>query len=206
MIHMMIDFAKDFFTYRKEVKKQDGWIKKYAERNGYELNPNPMIYTHLKIWLVQMTKIYGKRMCPCFDPSADETLNKKMACPCAFIEEEIKEYGTCHCALFGKKGMTKKEWKTSSARLMGEYRVSLNLQGDVLDTRGMPMDPLRNLPVPDASHQLKTTLMTYKGEMLTVLVATEQEVKNLEKISAFRGWTMESKEEGDHYKVVLTFK
>ncbi len=188
MIKMMIAFIRDYFRYKQDVKRHDKWIKKYARIKGYDLNPNKMLYVNLKIWLAEMEGIYGKRYCPCFDPSGNKKRDQKMICPCKYIDAEIEEYGSCHCSLFGKPGMNKKEWKESADRLMGEYRVKLNLKGNVLDTRGMPMDKHRNLPIPDASHQLKSTLLNFKGKELKMIVATEQETINLEKIAKFKGY------------------
>jgi len=122
------------------------------------------------------------------------------------MDQEIEEYGTCHCSLFGRPGMSKQEWKDSNARLMAEYRVDLDLKGDVLDTRGKPLDKHRGLPIPDASHQLKSALMAWKGKELTVIVATEQEAVNLEKISAVKGYGYTCEHKGDDaWYVTLTF-
>ena len=204
MIKMMIAFIRDYFKYKDEVKKHDKWIKKYANLKGYDINPNVMLYTNLKIWLAEMKGIYGKQYCPCFDPSGDRKRDLKMICPCKYIDVEIEEYGTCHCSLFGKKGMSKKEWKESGDRLMGEYRVEPNLKGDVLDTRGKPRDKYRDLPIPDASHQLKTTLLNFKGKELKMIVATEQETINLEKIARFKGYTYKVEPYGeDAFMVTL---
>lgn len=203
---MMIAFFKDFFKYRKAIKKQDKWITKFAEKKGYDINPNKMINTNLKIWLSEMEGIYSKRMCPCFDPSGDAELDKKMICPCQFIDEEIEEYGTCHCALFGKKDLPAEQWKASGKRLMAEYRVPLNIKGNILDTRGMPMDKRRNLPIPDASHQLKNGLLELKGNELTMIVATEQESINLEKIAKFKGFVYQSSKKENVYYIDLKVK
>lgn len=154
-----------------------------------------------------MEGIYGKRVCPCFDPSGNKELDKTMICPCPYIEDEIEEYGTCHCALFGKKDLSSKNWKKSGNRLMSEYRIPLNLKGDTLDTRGMPLDSRRGLPIPDTSHQLKSTLVNYKGDKLKIIVATEQEKINLKKIADFKSFTFASdvfEEEG--YIVTLGLK
>lgn len=201
----MIAFFKDYFRFKPQVKKQLAWIAKYAENKGYALNPSWMMRTNLALWLNEMELTFGKRYCPCFEPSADEALNKSMLCPCKYIDEEIKRYGSCHCALFGSPKLDKKAWKSSSKRLMGEYRVALNLKSGVLDTRGMPLDPLRNLPVPDAMHQLKMALNSDGGKTLTMIVATEQEVKNLEKIAAFKslGYACTPTKEG-YLEVAIT--
>jgi ferredoxin-thioredoxin reductase catalytic subunit len=205
MLGMMIGFFKDLWKYRKEVKTQDRWMQKFTAQKGYVLNPSWMMSTNLKVWLSDMEATFGKRYCPCFEPSGDAELDKAMCCPCKFIDEEIETYGTCHCALFGRSDLDKAGWKASSQRLMSEYQVPLNLKDGVLDTRGMPMDPHRNLPVPDAMHQLKATLNTYRGRELTMLVATEQEAKNLQTLAGRRGYGFEQEVREDHLAVRLSF-
>ncbi|MFT7003387.1 MAG: ferredoxin-thioredoxin reductase catalytic subunit [Sulfurimonas sp.] len=205
MLGMMIGFFKDLWKYREKVKKQDRWMQKYIAKNNYALNPSWMMSTNLKIWVSEMEATFGKRFCPCFEPSADAALNKKMMCPCEYVEDEIKEYGTCHCALFGRADLDKDGWKESSRRLMSEYQVPLNLKDGVLDTRGKPLDHRRNLPVPDAMHQLKATLNSYKEDSLKIIVATKQEVLNLEKIATFRGYGFTSTENEEYQEVTLEF-
>ncbi|WP_331775252.1 ferredoxin-thioredoxin reductase catalytic domain-containing protein [Sulfurospirillum sp. 1612] len=206
MLKMMIGFFKDLWTYRHQVKKQTKWMEKYINQKQYALNPSWMMSTNLKIWLSEMDATFGKRFCPCFEPSSDADLNKKMLCPCEFIEDEIAEYGTCHCALFGKKDLSKEGWKASSKRLMSEYKIPLNLSNGILDTRGKPRDSRRNLPVPDAMHQLKATLNHYPGDTLKLIVENEQEVKNLEKIAIFRGFGFEQGKSQDYYEVTLKLR
>lgn len=206
MLKMMIAFFKDFFNYRPQIKKQKAWMQKYIAKKGYALNPDWMMSTNLSIWLTEMEDTFGKRYCPCFEPSGDAELDKKMLCPCKFIDDEIEEYGTCHCALFGAGDLDKAGWKASSSRLQAEYRVPLNLQNGVLDTRGMPLDKRRNLPVPDAMHQLKSTLNGYSADTLTVIVEREQEAINLGKIADYRGFAHESEQAEDSYTVKLTLK
>ncbi len=203
MLKMMIGFLKDYWKYRDEVKKQHRWITKYTEQKGYVLNPNLMMSKNLEVWLSEMEATFGKRYCPCFEPSGDRELDKKMLCPCEFIEDEIEEYGTCHCALFGRADLDKAGWKASSQRLMSEYRVPLNLKDGVLDTRGKPLDPRRGLPIPDAMHQLKSTLNGYKGDTLVMIVEREQEVRNLEKIAGYRGYGFSYEKKDDAYEVTL---
>ncbi len=206
MLKMMLAFFRDAITYRKAIKKQTKWIDKYAAKNGYEVNPSWMMSTNLKIWLSEMEETFDKRLCPCFEPSGDRKLDRAMICPCKFMDAEIEEYGTCHCSLFGKPGMSPKEWKESNGRLMGEYRVDLKLEDGVLDTRGMPIDKHRGLPIPDATHQLKSTLLHYKGKELIVIVATEQEADNLRRVSAVKGYGYAVEARDDAWYVTLTFK
>lgn len=206
MLKMMIGFFKGLWQYRKQVKKQDRWIRKYTKQKNYTLNPSWMMTTNLEIWLSEMEATFGKRYCPCFEPSGDAKLDKKMLCPCEFIDDEIKEYGTCHCALFGSPDLDKAGWKASSKRLMEEYQVPLNLKNGVLDTRGMPLDSRRNLPVPDAMHQLKSTLNSYSGDTLKMIVAHEYETENLEKIASYRGYGIVKEPKEDYWEVTLQLK
>jgi len=206
MLKMMIAFFKDFFKYRPQIKKQKAWMEKYVAKKGYAINPNWMMSANLSIWLTEMEDAFGKRYCPCFEPSGNAELDKKMLCPCKFIDDEIEEYGTCHCALFGAGDLNKEGWQASSKRLQAEYRVPLNLQNGVLDTRGVPLDKRRNLPVPDAMHQLKSTLNGYSADTLTMIVEREQEAINLGKIADYRGFAHESKQTEDSYTVKLTLK
>lgn len=129
-----------------------------------------------------------------------------MLCPCKFIEDDIKEYGTCHCALFGSKDLTPEDWEKSNKRLQAEYRVPLNIQDGVLDTRGKPRDKFRDLPIPDAMHQLKSALIKYDKEDLTLIVETEQESINLEKIAKYRGFGYSTTKDKDSYRVDLKLK
>jgi len=206
MIKMMISFFKDYLKYKREIKKQTKWINNYAKKKNYDINPNPMIATNLKIWLSEMEGIYGKRLCPCFEPSGGKENDKAMICPCKYIDDEIEEYGTCHCALFGKKGLSKDGWKASSKRLMKEYKVPLNIKDNILDTRGMPIDKRRGMPIPDTSHQLKSTLINFKGKELKLIVATKQEVFNLEKIAKYRKFSFLFEKNNDYYTVTLDLK
>lgn len=206
MLRMMISFAKDYFAYKGKIKKQNDWIRKYAEKNNFAINPDPMISTNLKIWLSEMEGIYEKRMCPCFDPSGIKENDQKLICPCPYIKEEMEEYGTCHCALFGRPDLSKEAWKASGKRLMKEYRVPLNYKDGILDTRGMPMDVRRNLPIPDASHQLKSTLQTQKVNALTMIVATKQESLNIEKIAKYKNYQYQVQQKDDAFHINLKIK
>jgi ferredoxin-thioredoxin reductase catalytic subunit len=115
MLTMMKGFFSDYARYRREVKKHDAWVKKYARQKGYRYNPHWMFYTNLKIWLAESQQTFGKRYCPCFEPGEDAQVNKKLLCPCAFAEAEIKERGVCHCVLFGRGDLTDEGFKEAEA-------------------------------------------------------------------------------------------
>lgn len=180
MFRMMINFFLDLIKYRKKLKKHDKWIKKFAENRGYSVNPHWMFYTNLKIWLVESEEFFGKRYCPCFEPSGDPELDKKLICPCAFLEQEINERGTCHCTLFGKKDLNPKDYKAAEARLLEEYQGPLNIKDGILDTRDVPIDPLRGLPVPDPLHQVKRAVKNLGILPIKVIVSKEEYARHIE--------------------------
>jgi len=205
MLLMMKDFFFDYMHYRKEIRKHGAWIKKYAWQKGYQINPHWMFYTNLKIWIVESERTFGKRYCPCFEPGADPDITRRLLCPCSFATEEIAKHGTCHCVLFGRKDLTDNQFKEAEARLMEEYRGRpLKLTRGLLDTRGMPKDSLRGLPVPDSLHQVKRSLAMLKGQQLTVLVETRTEADNLRSFAALKGIGFQCEEERDVFRVILT--
>lgn len=205
MISMMKEFYLDYKRYRQEIKKHDAWIKKYARQKGYRINPHWMFYTNLKIWLAESEKTFGKRYCPCFEPGGDAEINRRLLCPCGFAEEEIQKHGTCHCVLFGKGDLTESQFKEAEARLMKEYRsVPLKLTNNLLDTRAMPKDLLRGLPIPDSLHQVKRSLGMLKGQKLNVLVETPAEAENLRSFASLKGIGFQCQEEGEVFRIILT--
>lgn len=202
MLKMMLEFIRDVFKYRRELKKHDVWIKKYAEKKGYSINPHWMFYTNLKLWLIESEKLFGRRYCPCFEPTGNEDFDRNLICPCKFAEEEIKIRGTCHCTLFGKKDLTDEEYRAAEKRLLEEYRGELNLNGRILDTRGVPIDPLRNLPVPDPLHQAKRALSAV-GTPLEVIVESRVHAEHVALLAEKRGLKSQILDYGDHFTVKI---
>lgn len=200
---MMKGFARDYLAYRHELKKQDAWIRRYAARKGWSVNPRWMVYTNLRLWLSDCEAMYGRRFCPCFEPSGDPELDKKLICPCAFAEAEIEQVGWCHCTLFGRGDLTPADYKRAEAALMAEYRdVPLRWVGGALDTRGQHIDPLRGLPVPDAIHQVKRALNA-KGTPLEVIVATDIEAEHLKRLAKMRGLAFRCEKATEGIRVAL---
>jgi ferredoxin-thioredoxin reductase catalytic subunit len=184
---MMKGFARDYAKYRSTLGMQDAWIRKHAANKGWSVNPRWMVYANLRLWLSDCEAMYGKRYCPCFEPSGDEQLDRELICPCAFAQDEIDRVGWCHCTLFGRADLTPADYKRAEASLMAEYRdVPLRWVDGVLDTRDQHIETLRGLPVPDATHQVKRAL-NGKGTPLRVLVATEAEVGHLQRLADMRG-------------------
>lgn len=200
---MMRGFMRDFAAYRHDLKKQDAWIRRHAANKGWSVNPRWMVYTNLRLWLSDCEAMYGKRYCPCFEPSGDSQLDKDLICPCAFAQSEIDANGWCHCTLFGRSSLTAADYKRAEGALMAEYRdVPLTWVDGALDTRQQHIEPLRGLPVPDAIHQVKRALNS-KGTPLEVLVATRIEADHLERLSEVRRLAFSRREIGDGFGVTL---
>lgn len=160
-----------------------------------------MIYTNLKLWLIDSEQLFGRCYCPCFELSGEPELDRKLICPCAFLAKEVAASGTCHCTLFGRADYTKADFKGVESRLMQEYHgVPLRLEGQTLDTREMLRDPLRGLQVPDTLHQAKRALGVV-GRPLTVLVETATEAEHLELLGKRKGWSTTRDDRGDHVAV-----
>ena len=78
---MMKGFARDFSAYRSTLGKQDAWIRRHAANKGWSVNPRWMVYTNLRLWLSDCEEMYGRRYCPCFEPSGDRGLDKTADLP-----------------------------------------------------------------------------------------------------------------------------
>jgi ferredoxin-thioredoxin reductase catalytic subunit len=184
---MMKGFAQDLRRYGSTLKRHDTWIRKHAAKVNWSVNPRAMVYTNLRLWLSDCEEMYGRRYCPCFEPSGEPDLDRRLICPCDFAQAEIDRTGWCHCTLFGRADLTGADYKRAETCLMGEYRdVPLKWTDGTLDTRGMPIDELRGLPIPDAVHQVKRAL-NGKGTPLNVLVATGVEAEHIARLAEMRG-------------------
>jgi ferredoxin-thioredoxin reductase catalytic subunit len=200
---MMKGFARDLTAYRSSLKPQDAWIRKHAANKGWSVNPRWMVYTNLRLWLADCELMYGHRYCPCFEPSGDAEQDRKLICPCPYAQDEIDSKGWCHCTLFGRADLTPADYKRAEGCLMSEYRdVPLRWADGVLDTRGMSLDPLRGLPIPDAIHQVKRAL-NGKGTPVTAMVATEVEADHLARLAELRGLAFSSQAASEGFRVRL---
>jgi ferredoxin-thioredoxin reductase catalytic subunit len=204
MWQMAKAFSADWRRYGKDAKKHEVWICKHAFNRGWSVNPRWMIYTNLKLWIADSEAMYGRRYCPCYEPSDDAELNRRLICPCQFAQEEIDTTGWCHCTLFGRGDLTAADYKRAEDQLMAEYRgTPLKLTDGVLDTRGQHMDVLRGLPVPDAIHQVKRAIGAV-GLPLVVIVATRTEALHLDRLAELRSMCSEVAEVEDAWRVTLS--
>ena len=74
----------------------------YAQKNGFQLNPDRNVVGRVINGLLENEKKKGKKYCPCRILSGNPEEDLKKVCPCAYHKAEIKEDGRCLCGLFTK--------------------------------------------------------------------------------------------------------
>ncbi len=88
------------------IAKFATWARKYAEKNGWVLNPDEMERTTILQGLASNRERFGKQYCPCRLRSGDVEKDKTIICPCIYHRDEIAKDGHCHCRLFFKEDAT----------------------------------------------------------------------------------------------------
>lgn len=78
-------------------------MRRYAESQGFQLNPDEKIVDFVIQGLLRNEKKFGRRYCPCRAITGDPQQDKKIICPCIFHKDEIKQMAHCHCGLFVAK-------------------------------------------------------------------------------------------------------
>ncbi len=51
VLPMMKGFARDFAAYRRDLDKQDAWIRRHAASKSWSVDPRWMVCTNLRLWL-----------------------------------------------------------------------------------------------------------------------------------------------------------
>jgi ferredoxin-thioredoxin reductase catalytic subunit len=78
-------------------------LDKFAESNGYHLNPDIEFTKNLIKSLLINQKRYGYWACPCRLASGDRDEDKDIICPCDYRDPDVEEFGACYCALYVSK-------------------------------------------------------------------------------------------------------
>jgi len=86
----------------KKIENLIESYKKYAEANGFRLNPDEKVVERLVKGLLENEKKYGARYCPCRRVTGNKEEDKPKICPCKWHQEEIERDGHCFCGLFYK--------------------------------------------------------------------------------------------------------
>jgi ferredoxin-thioredoxin reductase catalytic subunit len=93
------------------VEKLYEILKKYAESQGIELNKDKEYVLEILNGLLTNEKRYGYRSCPCRLASGDKEKDRDIICPCAYRDEDIKDYGSCYCGLYVSKDWNEEKIK-----------------------------------------------------------------------------------------------
>lgn len=86
-----------------KIEKAIQEYSKYAEKNGFLLNPDKKTMEGLVRVLLEKEEKFGARFCPCRRITGNKEEDKKIICPCFWHVQEIKEKGRCLCGLFVKQ-------------------------------------------------------------------------------------------------------
>lgn len=88
-----------------QSKKIKQFIKdsaKYAEENGFKLNPDKKVVERIISGLFRNEEKFGRKYCPCRRVTGNEADDSKIICPCFHNKAEVAKYGKCFCGLFVK--------------------------------------------------------------------------------------------------------
>lgn len=88
---------------KEEIEAVIRESQEYAEKNGFQLNPNRAVQERIAKGLLVNEKKYGHRYCPCRRITGNPEEDKDKICPCKWHKDEIAQNGLCHCGLFAKK-------------------------------------------------------------------------------------------------------
>jgi ferredoxin-thioredoxin reductase catalytic chain len=75
-------------------------LKKIQEPKGYFFNRDRERVKDLLEALLLNKERYGYMCCPCRLASGDREKDSDIICPCAYREEDVREYGSCYCNLY----------------------------------------------------------------------------------------------------------
>jgi ferredoxin-thioredoxin reductase catalytic chain len=84
------------------IRQMKKVFAKYAESQGFRLNPDDRIVEGLCKGMLANEKKHGARYCPCRIVTGNKVEDKKIICPCVYHKDEIAKDGHCHCNLFVK--------------------------------------------------------------------------------------------------------
>jgi ferredoxin-thioredoxin reductase catalytic subunit len=80
-------------------------LRKVQEPKGYFFNKDRETVDDLLASLLINKERYGYMSCPCRLAADDRDKDNDIICPCVYREADVKEYGSCYCALY-----VTKEW------------------------------------------------------------------------------------------------
>jgi ferredoxin-thioredoxin reductase catalytic chain len=85
---------------KKRIEQMKAAFGKYAESQGFRLNPDDGIVVMICRGLLANQKNHGARYCPCRMVTGNKEEDRNIICPCIYHRDEIAKDGHCHCNLF----------------------------------------------------------------------------------------------------------
>ena len=86
-----------------DIKKIRQRVESDAQAHGYYLNYDSVFLSDLFEGLKLNEDRYGYPSCPCRLASGDVERDRDIICPCDYRDADVKEFGSCYCALFLRK-------------------------------------------------------------------------------------------------------
>ena len=75
-------------------------LSRYAESRGIRLNRDRAFVMDILRGLLTNEGRYGYRSCPCRLAWGVKEKDKDIVCPCVYRDPDIREFGSCYCALY----------------------------------------------------------------------------------------------------------
>lgn len=83
-----------------QLEKLREMLRTVQEPKGYFFNRDKNKVLELLEGLVLNKERYGYMSCPCRLASGDREKDKDIICPCEYREPDVRDYGSCYCALY----------------------------------------------------------------------------------------------------------
>jgi len=80
-------------------------LGKFAVSKGLETNADAEFVLDIAEGLLANEERFGYRSCPCRLASGLLDRDRDIICPCAYMPEDTREFGSCYCGLY-----VTKEW------------------------------------------------------------------------------------------------
>lgn len=82
------------------VKELRAALAKTQEPEGYFFNRDTDKTDFLLDALLVNRERYGYMACPCRLAAEKKERDRDIICPCAYREEDVREFGSCYCGLY----------------------------------------------------------------------------------------------------------
>ncbi|MBU1007912.1 ferredoxin:thioredoxin reductase [Candidatus Dependentiae bacterium] len=87
---------------KEAIEKLIKKFEDYAQEKGFRMNPDRKRVENVARVLLKKEATQGAQYCPCRVVTGDQKRDEKIACPCVYHEDEVKDKGHCLCWLFVK--------------------------------------------------------------------------------------------------------